>query len=109
MRAESGFGGREPDEPPADIPGRGEFGEKDSGAQHQRHRREDDRHGALALSVAALLVVTAEHGDKGDGGSSADEEIGDHVGKLEGGVEGVGVGVASEKVGDVLYANEADD
>jgi hypothetical protein len=47
-------------------------------------------------------VIAAENCDEGDGGGSADEEIRDHVGELEGGVESVGVGVSSEEIGDVF-------
>ena len=60
-------------------------------------------------SSRPCVVIAAEHGDEGDRRGSADEEIGDHVGELECGVEGVGVGVASEEVGDVLDPHQAHD
>src|SRR5208337_2826315 len=60
-----------------------------------------------ALFVATLVVIAAENGDKGDRGGSSDEEIGDHVGELEGGIEGVGVSTASEEPGDVFDADQS--
>ena len=60
-----------------------------------------------AFSFAACVAVTGEDGDEGDGGCSADEEVGDHVGQNEGGVECVSFRAAAEGERDVLHAHKA--
>ena len=65
---------------------------------------------ARSPSASSLLdAVAVEDGDEGDGGGSADEEVVDPFGEIEGDVVGVGVVACAELVGDVLVADEADD
>jgi hypothetical protein len=96
-------------EPPAHIPGGEDFGEDDGRAQHQAHGGEDDGERALAFGVASLFAIPCEDGDERDGGRAADEEVGDHVGQDEGGIESIGFHAATEEPDDVFDAHQADD
>jgi hypothetical protein len=96
-------------EPPADIEGRKDLGEEDRAAQDQQHRGENDRHRARALLVTTSVAIAAEDRNKRHRRRTADKKIRDHVGELEGGIEGVGLRARSEEVGDVLHAHKADD
>ena len=89
--AERGFLRVKAVEPPAHVPGSKDFGENDGRAQHQVHGGEDDGERTLAFGLAAGLAIAGEDGDEGDGGRAADQEIGDHVGQHESGIEGVGL------------------
>ncbi len=89
---------------------RGEdFGEEDGAAEDDDHGVEDDGEGALAFGFVVVGAVAVEDGDEGDGGGSADEEVVDPLGEVEGYVVGVGVVACAELVGDVLVADKADD
>jgi hypothetical protein len=56
-----------------------------------------------------LFAIACEDGDEGDGGRAADEEVGDHVGQDEGGIESIGLHAATEEPDDVFDAHQADD
>ena len=86
-----------------------DFGEEDGGAEDDDHGVEDDGESSLAFGFVVVGAVAVEDGDKGDGGGTADEEVVDPLGEIEGHVVGVGVVAGAEFVGDVLVADEADD
>ena len=93
----------------ADVGGGKELGEEDGCAQDEEHRRENDGQGFLRFGFLTALTVAGEHGDEGDGGGAADEEVRKGVGKLEHGAEGVGGRAFAEEKGNVLDADERDD
>ena len=109
QHAERGLLRVEAVEPPVHVPGSKDFGQDDGRAQHQVHGGEDDRERALAFGIAALLVIAGKDGDEGDGCRAADEEIGDHVGQDEGGVESVGLDAAAEEPDDIFDPHQPDD
>ncbi len=96
-------------EPPVDVPGRDDLGDQNRRAKHEVHGGEDDGEGALAIGLAAGVAIAGEDGDKGDGGRAADEEVGDHVGQHEGGIEGVGCHAAAKEPHNVLHPDKAND
>ena len=96
-------------EPPAHVPGRKDLGQHDGRAQHQVHGGENHRERTVGFCLATLLAIASEDGDKSDGGRAADEEIGDHVGQNEGGIEGIGLSAAAEEPDDVLDPHQPDD
>ena len=106
--AEDAFG-RGGVEVEADVVGGEDLGEDDGGAEDEDHGVEDDGEGALAFGFVVVGAVAVEDGDEGDGGCSADEEVVDELGEVEGYVVGVGVVACAEFVGDELVADEADD
>ncbi len=55
------------------------------------------------------FAVTVEHSDEGDGGGSADEEVGEQVWKGEGGAIGVLRDAGAEEGVDVLDADEGEE
>ena len=86
-----------------------DLGEEDGAAEDDDHGVEDDGEGAFAFGFVVVGAIAVEDGDEGDGGGSADEEIVDPLGEVEGYVVGVGVVACAEFVGDVLVADQADD
>ena len=55
--------------------GRQEFTSDDGDCKDTDHSRQDDGHGALALSLATRVAVARQHGHEGDGRSAADQEV----------------------------------
>ena len=88
---------------------RGEdFAEQDAAAEHDQHGGEDDGERAVAALFVAGLAIAVEDGDERDGGRTADEEVGEQVGKLEGGLVGVLLGPGAPELVDDLDADEAE-
>ncbi len=108
MGGEDAFG-RVGIEVEADVVAGEDFAEDDGGAEDEHHGVEDDGEGAFAFGFVVVGAVALEDGDEGDGGRSADEEIVDELGEVEGYVVGVGAVACAEFVGDELIADEADD
>ena len=104
-----GFRRIEAAEPPAHVPGREDFREHDGRAQHEVNGGKNHGERAVAFGLAALLAIAGEDGDKGDGGRAADEEIGDHVGQDESGIEGIGLSAAAEEPDNVLDPYQSDE
>ena len=91
------------------VQGRKDLGQHDSGAQNEVHGGQDDRERALPLCFASCLPIAREDGDKGDGGGAADQEVRDHVGQHEGGVQGVGLHPLPKQPNDILNPHKTDD
>ena len=99
--AEAGVG--EPD-----VPGRGDFGEDDTGGEDDEHGGEDDGEGAVGTFVVAALAVAVEDGDERDGDGSSGEEVAEEVGEFEGGAVGILRGSGTEEVVDVFNAHQGE-
>ena len=93
----------------AGVEGGEELGDQDGDGEDDHHGVEDDGERAVCALFVAGVAVAVEDGDEGDGGYSADEEVAEHVGELEGGVVGVGGLAGAEDVVDVFCADEAED
>ena len=92
----------------AGVEGGEELREEDGEAEDDEHGIEDDRQGAVCSGVVSCVAVAVEDGDEGDAGYAADEEVADHVGKLEGGGVGVGQVACAEDVGNVFGADQGE-
>jgi len=82
--------------------------EQDADAEHEGHGDDDYGECTIFGFGVARLAMAVEDVDERDGGYSADEEVVDHVGEIEGGVVGVGNVAGSEDVGDVLGSHQAE-
>jgi hypothetical protein len=87
---------------------RGEdFSEDDAKGEDDGHGVEDDGERAVCAGFVSLGAIAVEDGDHGDGDDASDEEVGEHVGELEGGVVSVGDGAGAEDTVDVPGADES--
>jgi hypothetical protein len=105
--AEGGLLGVEPAKGDTCVERSEDFGEKDTNGEDDGHGVEDDREGTVCAGFVSLGAVAVEDGDHGDRDDASDEEVGEHVGELEGCVVGVGGGACSEDAVDVPGANES--
>lgn len=94
---------------PMDVEGSEDFGQSHGRAEDDDHGVEDDGDGAVATLFVACCAIAVEDGDERDGRDSADEEVGEHVGQLEGSVVGVGLRACAEDVIDVFGSDETKD
>ena len=85
---------------------REDFAKQNAAAEHDQHGGEDDRERAVAAVFAATLAIAVEDSDERDGGCTADEEVGEQVGKLEGGLVGVLLGTGAPELVDDLDADQ---
>jgi hypothetical protein len=92
-----------------DVLGGEDFGQENADAEDDEHGGEDDGERAVAAFFVAGFAVTVEDGDERDGGGSADEEVGEEVGKFEGGAVGVLRDACAEEEVDVFDADEGKD
>jgi hypothetical protein len=89
---------------------RGEdFGEENAYTEDDEHGGEDDGERSVAAFFVARFAVPVEDGDEGDGGGSADEEVGEEIGEFEGGAVGILGDACAEEDVNVFDADEGQD